>query len=169
MKIFTFTALVFRWGTMLLAVAAIVWTYSVNSQEVTLSYDKEGNSLIVLTKSQLFYLASFIFLLTNVILASVKRQIHKLPVAIMPIPHKKLWDESREELDEFLGNWLFAIISAINFILGAGLLTLATANSLQYAQNINDFAWVYYLSFVILLAVLVLIPIRLLRPPVPAS
>jgi len=169
MKISTFTALVARWLTMVLAIGAIVWTYSVNAPEVTLSYDGNGNPSVVVTKSQLFYLAAAIFLISNVLLAHMKKQIPGIPIAVMPIPHKKLWAESRPELDEFLGNWLFAVISAVNFILSLGLFIVASDNSLQFKLNLGDFNWVYYASYVILFAVLVLIPLKLLRPPVPAS
>ncbi len=169
MKISTFAALVWRWSSMLLAIAAIVWTYSVNPEEVALSYDAFGNGDFFLTKSQVFYLASAIFLLNNVLIVAMKKQIHTIPVQVLPIPAKEGWRRNRAELDEFLGNWLYAIVGAVNVILGIGLFAVATVNSQQFTQNINDFEWLYYASLLLLALVFVIIPLRLLRPPVPVS
>lgn len=154
---------------MLLAIAAIVWTYSVNPDNVALSYDAYGNGDFFLTKSQVFYLASAIFLLNNVLIVAMKKQIHTIPISVLPIPSKEDWRLSRAELDEFLGNWLYAIVGAVNVILGIGLFALSTVNSQQFAQSINDFEWLYYVSLFLLVLVFVIIPMRLLRPPVPAS
>ncbi len=154
---------------MLLAIAAIVWTYSVNPDDVALSYDASGSGDFFLTKSQVFYLASAIFLLNNVLIAAMKKQIHTIPISVLPIPAKEGWRQNRAELDEFLGNWLYAIVGAVNVILGIGLFALATVNSQQFVQSISDFEWLYYVSLFLLVLVFVIIPLRLLRPPVPAS
>ncbi|ODS81454.1 MAG: hypothetical protein ABS46_11400 [Cytophagaceae bacterium SCN 52-12] len=169
MKISTFAALIWRWCSMLLAIAAIVWTYSVNPDDVALSYDASGSGDFFLTKSQVFYLASAIFLLNNVLIAAMKKQIHTIPISVLPIPAKEGWRQNRAELDEFLGNWLYAIVGAVNVILGIGLFALATVNSQQFVQSISDFEWLYYVSLFLLVLVFVIIPLRLLRPPVPAS
>jgi hypothetical protein len=42
-------------------------------------------------------------------------------------------------------------------------------NSQQFTFDIFDFEWLYYVSVVLLLVVFVGIPLRLFRPPVPAS
>jgi len=154
---------------MLLAIAAIVWTYSVNPDDVALSYDASGSGDFFLTKSQVFYLASAIFLLNNVLIAAMKKQIHTIPISVLPIPAKEGWRQNRAGLDEFLGNWLYAIVGAVNVILGIGLFALATVNSQQFVQSISDFEWLYYVSLFLLVLVFVIIPLRLLRPPVPAS
>ncbi len=169
MKISTFAALIWRWCSMLLAIAAIVWTYSVNPDNVALSYDASGEGDFFLTKSQIFYLASAIFLLNNVLIVAMKKQIQTIPISVLPIPAKEVWKQSRAELDEFLGNWLYAIVGAVNVILGIGLFALATVNSQQFVQSISDFEWLYYLSLFLLVVVFVIIPLRLLRPPVPVS
>lgn len=169
MKISTFAALIWRWCSMLLAIAAIVWTYSVNPDNVALSYDASGDGDFFLTKSQIFYLASAIFLLNNVLIVAMKKQIQTIPISVLPIPAKEVWKQSRAELDEFLGNWLYAIVGAVNVILGIGLFALATVNSQQFVQSISDFEWLYYLSLFLLVVVFVIIPLRLLRPPVPVS
>ncbi len=169
MKISTFAALIWRWSSMLLAVAAIVWTYSVNPESVALSYDASGNGDFFLTKSQVFYLASAIFLLNNVLIVAMKKQISTVPISVLPIPAKEGWKQNRAELDEFLGNWLYAIVGAVNVILAIGMFALATVNSQQFTQNVHDFEWIYYVSLLLLALVFVIIPLRLMRPPVPAS
>lgn len=154
---------------MFLAVAAIVWTYSINPDEVAVSYDVNGNGEFFLTKSQVFYLGAVIFLLNNVLIVAMKNQVHKIPVSIMPIPNKRAWGLNRPELDEFLGNWLYAIVGVVNVILGVGLLSLSTVNSQQFTQDIYDFEWLYYVTLFLLAVVFIAIPFRLTRPPVPAS
>ena len=99
----------------------------------------------------------------------MKKQIHSIPISVLPAPAKEGWRESRAELDEFLGNWLYAIVGAVNVILGIGLFALATVNSQQFVQSVSDFEWLYYVSLFLLVMVFVIIPLRLLRPPVPVS
>lgn len=169
MKISTFAALVWRWCSMILAFAAIVWTYSVNPAEVALALDANGNGDHFLTRSQLFYLSAAIFLINNVLLVAMKRRIGIVPVSLMPIPNKQLWGMNRPALDEFLGNWLFAIVGMVNFVLGIGLFAIATVNSQQFKFDIFDFEWLYYLSVAMLVIVFVVVPFRLFRPPAPAA
>ncbi|GAA4438799.1 hypothetical protein GCM10023091_19910 [Ravibacter arvi] len=152
---------------MLLAVAAIIWTYSVNAEEVALSYDAAGNGSFFLSKSELFYLACAVFLLNNVLIVAMKKQLHRIPVSIMPIPKKEAWAQHKSELVEFLGTWLFAIVGAVNVILALGLFALATVNSKQFTYDIFDFEWLSYGSLALLVLVFVVLPFRLFRPPVP--
>jgi hypothetical protein len=154
---------------MVLAFVAIVWTYSVNPAEVALGYDANGSGEFFLSRSQLFYLAAAIFLVNNVILVAMKSRIASIPVTLMPIPKRELWALNRPALNEFLANWLFSIVGVVNFVLGIGLFAVATVNSQQFTFDIFDFEWLYYVSVVLLLVVFVGIPLRLFRPPVPAS
>lgn len=154
---------------MVLAFVAIVWTYSVNPAQVALAYDAGGVVAFSITKSQLFYLAAAIFLVNNVVLVAMKQRVGAIPASLMPIPNKALWGLNRPELDEFLGNWLFAIVGAVNFVLAIGLFAVSTVNSDQFKWNIFDFEWLYYLSLLLLVVVFVIIPLRFFRPPVPAE
>lgn len=169
MKTSTFAAKVWRWCSTLLAAAAIIWTYSVNPESVAVDFDEGGNGSFFLTKGAVFYIAAALFILNNAVVASIKRQIPKIPVSMMPIPNRKAWALNRPELDEFLGNWLYSMVGTINVVLGISLFALATVNSEQFRWRIFDFAWVGYGTIFLFLIVLVAVPLQLFRPPVPQN
>ena len=166
MKIGTFSIKVWRWFSMLLVFGALGWTYSVFPEQIAVDFAASGLAEIYVNKEHLFYIVMVFFILNNVILSAFARQIPKIDASRLPIPNREIWAQFREELNEHLINWLYCVVASINTIIGLSLFALATINSTQYKLNVFDFAWVSYVGLALLILVF-LLPLRLLRTPVP--
>ena len=166
MKIGTFSIKVWRWFSMLLVFGALGWTYSVFPEQIAVDFAASGLAEIYVNKEHLFYIVMVFFILNNVILSAFARQIPKIDASRLPIPNREIWAQFRDELNEHLINWLYCVVASINTIIGLSLFALATINSTQYKLNVFDFAWVSYVGLALLILVF-LLPLRLLRTPVP--
>jgi len=166
MKIGTFSIKIWRWFSMLLVFGALGWTYSVFPEQIAVDFAASGLAEIYVNKEHLFYIVMVFFILNNVILSAFARQIPKIDASRLPIPKKEIWAQFRDELNEHLINWLYCVVASINTIIGLSLFALATINSSQYKLSVFDFAWVSYLGLALLIFVF-LLPLRLLRTPVP--
>jgi len=151
---------------MLLVFGALGWTYSVFPEQIAVDFAASGLAEIYVNKEHLFYIVMVFFILNNVILSAFARQIPKIDASRLPIPNREIWAQFREELNEHLINWLYCVVASINTIIGLSLFALATINSTQYKLNVFDFAWVSYVGLALLILVF-LLPLRLLRTPVP--
>lgn len=120
-----------------------------------------------LSKESVFYLVTGLIVFSNVVIPSIARQVSKVPSARLPIPHRERWISQRDDLNEHVINWLHSITAAINTIIAFSVFAIGTINSSQFKQDVFDFAWVLYAGCALLLIVVVALPFRLMRPPVP--
>ncbi|WP_138480394.1 hypothetical protein [Dyadobacter bucti] len=166
MKIATFGVKVWRWLSVLLVIGALVWTYSVFPEMVAVDFSDSGLAERYLSKEHVFYIVMGLFLLNNVFITRLARQIPNMDSRHLPILKRETWAKHREELDEHLTNWLFCLVAVINTIIGFSLFALATINSMQYKMDVFDFSWLYYAGLALMI-MLFLLPVRLLWTPVP--
>ncbi|MCE7063477.1 MULTISPECIES: hypothetical protein [Dyadobacter] len=166
MKITTFAIKIWRWMSILFVVGALVWTYSLFPEMVAVDFANTGLAERYVSKEHIFYIIMGLFLLNNVVIAAFARHISNVDPMHLPIPNRKAWAQNRPELNEHLINWIYFLVAVINTIMGFSLFALATINSTQYKLDVFDFSWVYYAGIVLIVAVF-LLPLRLLRPPVP--
>jgi uncharacterized membrane protein len=167
MKITTFGVKVWRFMSTVFVIGALGWTYSLLPDQVAVNFDRSGLANDYISKHVIFYLATGLIVFTNVVIPAIARQVVKVPSERLPIPNKNLWILSRTELNEHLVNWLHSITAAINTIMAFSMLALGTVNSNQFKTDVFDFAWLLYASAVLLIVVIVALPVRLMRPPVP--
>ncbi|GAB2785280.1 hypothetical protein GCM10027275_32170 [Rhabdobacter roseus] len=167
MKVTTFGIKVWRWFSVLLVVGVLMWTYATLPDLVAVDFSPAGVPENYLDKSTVFYIVMGLILFNNVVIRAVARQLVKVPVSSLPIPRREAWAQQPEELREHLTNWLYSLVAAINTILALTLLALSTVSSSQFKQDVFDFAWVLYLGLVMLTVIVVALPVRLMRPPVP--
>jgi hypothetical protein len=166
MKIATFGVKVWRWLSVLLVIGALVWTYSVFPEMVAVDFSESGLAERYIGKEQVFYIVMGLFLVNNVLITRLARQIPDIDTRHLPILKRETWAQHREELNEHLTNWLFCLVAVINTIIGFSLFALATINSMQYKMDVFDFSWLYYVGLTLMIIVF-LLPIRLLWTPVP--
>ncbi|SKC17740.1 hypothetical protein [Dyadobacter psychrophilus] len=166
MKVTTFGIKVWRWLSLVLVIAALVWTYSVFPQTVAVDFSDNGLAEKYLEKEHIFYIVMALFLLNNVLITGLARHIPNVDPMHLPILNKKVWAQHREELNEHLINWLYCLVAVINTIIGMSLFALATINSQQYKLDVFDFSWLYYAGLGLMIIVF-LLPLRLLWTPTP--
>jgi len=166
MKIGTFFFKIWRWASIILVIGALVWTYSLFPEMVAVDFSDTGLAERYISKEHVFYIVMGLFLVNNVIIAGLVKQIPKIDATQLPILKRDIWAKNREELDEHLTNWLYCLVAVINTIIGFSLFALATINSTQYKMDVFDFAWIYYVGMALMIMVF-LLPLRLLWAPVP--
>jgi uncharacterized membrane protein len=167
MKVTTFGIKVWRVFSVLLVVGALFWTYSTFPDDVAVDFDASGLARNYLGKETVFYIAMGLILFANVVMMAVARQIQKVPPQQLPVPKRDAWRLHRDELNEHLTNWLYSLVAAINTILALSFFALSTVNSNQFKNDIFDFAWLFYMGAGMLLLIVLALPLRLMRPPVP--
>ncbi|CAG5007530.1 hypothetical protein DYBT9275_04066 [Dyadobacter sp. CECT 9275] len=166
MKVTTFGVKVWRWFSVLFLIGSLVWTYSVFPEMVAVDFSDTGLAELYVSKEQIFYVIMAIFLLNNIVIARLSKQIPKIDASHLPVPNRAIWAKHREELDEHISNWLFCLIAAINTITGFSLLALATVNSNQFKMDVFDFSWIFYVGLG-LMVIIFLLPLLLFRTPLP--
>lgn len=165
MNITTFGLKVWRWLSILGVVGALAWTYSVLPDLVAVDFDQSGLIEASLGKEMIFYIAMGVIILANTLLLSLAKQLPRIPIGSLPVPSRGTWAAFRDELDEHLTNAAYALVAAINTLLGLSLFALGTVNSSSFNLSVFDFAWVYYLAMGMLGSILVSLPLRLYFPP----
>lgn len=166
MKVGTFFIKVWRWLSVLLVIGALVWTYSLFPDMVAVDFSDTGLAEKYVNKENVFYIVMGLFLVNNVIISGLAKQIPNVDSDHLPILNRKIWGQHREQLNEQLINWLFCLVAVINTIIGFSLFALATINSNQYKLDVFDFSWLYYASIALMVMVF-LLPLRLLWTPTP--
>lgn len=166
MKATTFSIKVWRWLSILFLLGSLVWTYSVFPENVAVDFSDSGLAELYVSKEYVFYIIMGIFLINNVVISRLSKQVSKIDATYFPIPNRTVWAQNRKELDEHITNWLFCLIAAINTIVGFSLLALATINSNSFKMSVFDFSWIFYTSLGLMIFVF-LLPLRLLFTPTP--
>ncbi|WP_229366018.1 hypothetical protein [Fibrisoma montanum] len=119
-----------------------------------------------MSRETIFYGAVAIFLINNTLINTVAKLFTRIPVSQIPIPNQPFWADHRAELNEIITNWFYAIMAAINTILGLALFVLSLLNRSDLTATPINYAWLLPLSTLILAAVLIALPVRLLIKPV---
>lgn len=169
MKITTFGVKVWRFMSAVFVIGALGWTYSLLPDMVAINFDASGLANDYISKEIIFYLVTGLIVFTNVAIPAIARQISKIPSERLPIPNKSLWVLSRQDLNEHLVNWLHSIAAAINTIIAFTMFAIGTVNSNSFKNDVFDFAWLLYVGAALLVVVIVALPVRLMRPPVPET
>jgi hypothetical protein len=151
--------------SIMLVVGALTWTYSLFPDMVAVDFSKSGMAEMYVSKEHIFYVIMGLFLVNNVLISGLARQVPKMNVDQLPILKRNIWAQHREELNEQLVNWIYSVVASINTVVGFSLFALATINSSQYKLDVFDFSWVFYLGLTLLISVF-LLPLRLLWTPV---
>lgn len=165
MSIATFGVKIWRWASVLLLLGALIWTYAVLDALVNVGFDESGEAAFTVTKDTVFYVITGVFIINNVFLISLVKYLKKVPVNSLPVPNRSMWIGAEEEIREIIGNWVGALVAAVNTILGFSLFALATVNSKVYNWNVFSFSWIAYLGIAMLLIIIIALPVRLMRPP----
>lgn len=168
MKATTFGIKVWRWLSILFLLGSLIWTYSVFPEKVAVDFSDTGLAELYVSKEHIFYIVMAIFLINNVIISRLSKQVPSIDANYFPIPNRTVWAQYRKQLDEHVTNWLFCLVAAINTIAGFSLLALATINSNNFKMTVFDFSWIFYVSLG-LMAIVFLLPLRLFWTPTPSD
>jgi hypothetical protein len=128
--------------------------------EVAVLFNDLGQATTYISRESLFYSAVAIFLINNVLINSVTRLIPKLPTSRMPVP--PIWANHRDELNGILVNWFYALMAAVNTILGLSLMVLSFLNRSDFRVDQYTYSWLLPLSVGILGIVILALPTRLI-------
>lgn len=164
-KISTFVIRIWRGLSVLLVFGLSVFSYTLFVEDVGIHFDQFGKADRFLRKSDIFYLVMGVILVNNVLLKWLGDRLLTLPSHLLPIPNQDFWAANRPALNEHLKNWFYCLIASINTVTALTMLALATVNSNQFKNGINDFNWLFYLTIGTLLLVLVALPLRLSAKP----
>jgi hypothetical protein len=165
MKVSTFIVKIWRWASVLLVVGALGWTYATFSEMVAFRFDSDGKPSEYLNKETVFYISMALLILNNVAIGTVAKQIHHIPVGLLPIPNRSKWEKNKPALFEVLTNWITSLIASINTIIALSLFTLSTVNG-QSKYDIFDFSWLSYLSIALLVVIMLAPPVFLMQVPI---
>ncbi|MGF7217083.1 hypothetical protein GGR92_003256 [Spirosoma lacussanchae] len=165
MKAGTFFVRVWRILSILGLLFALFNSYISYPAEVAVRFDELGTAIQYLDRETLFYIAVAIFLVNNTLINAVARLFPRVPASKLPIPNQALWAAHRDQLNEVVVNWFYALMAAINTILGLSLLVISLLNRSDRGQLAMDYAWLMPLSTVILIVVLAALPVRLFMKP----
>ncbi|QKZ13295.1 hypothetical protein [Spirosoma sp. KUDC1026] len=133
--------------------------------EVVVRFDALNQPLQTIDREIIFYVAVAIFLISNTLLNVLKRLFPKVPTEKLPLSPQSPWLAHRDQLNEVVVNWFFALMAAINTVLGLGLIVLSLLNRSDRAIQAIDYAWLAPLSTAIIISVLAALPIRLFMKP----
>lgn len=133
--------------------------------QVAFRFGNLKQPLQTINREVLFYVAIAFFIISNTLLKVISKQFLRVPTAQIPGVNQDRWAAHRSELNEIFTNWFSALISAVNTILAMGLFVLSLLNRGDRSMQPYDYAWLLPISTAILIAVLVALPIRLLRKP----
>jgi uncharacterized membrane protein len=169
MKISTFVIRIWRMISVAVVFGLSVFSYTLFPSEVAVHFDALGQADRFIQKSNVFYVVMGLILVNNVLLMAFSKRFLTLPTHLLPIPNQESWTLQREVLNEHLKNWFYCLMAAINTITGLGMLALASVNNKQFAYNIGNFDWIFYLAFAMLFLILVALPLRLFIKPTPST
>lgn len=144
---------------------ALFSSYISYPEAVAVRFDEQNQPIQTLGRETIFYLAIGIFIINNTLINLASRLIAKVPTDKLPVPNHDVWAANRPKLNLILKNWFSLLMSAINTIVGLGLLVLSFLNRSDRPIRAIEYAWLLPLSTAILIAVLAWLPIRLFMKP----
>lgn len=165
MKVGTFFIRVWRLLSIVGLLFALFSSYISYPAEVAVRFDSVGTAIQYVNREVLFYGAVVVFLLNNTIINLIARLIVRVPSVSLPVPYQGAWATHRAELNQVIQEWFYALMAAINTIMGLALLVLSFLNRSDRSQQPVDYAWLLPLSVGILIIVLVALPVRLFMKP----
>lgn len=165
MKAGTFFVRVWRVLSIVGFLFALFSSYISYPDNVVVRFDELNHPLQTINRETIFYIAIAIFLINNTLLNLIGRLFLKVPTDQIPVPNQHVWATRRPELNVVFKEWFSLLMSAINTILGLGLLVLSFLNRSDRPIRAVEYAWLLPLSTFILIAVIVWLPIRLFRKP----
>jgi uncharacterized integral membrane protein len=160
MRVGTFFVRVWRFLSVVGLVFALLNSYISYPGEVAVLFNSAGQATQYLGRETLFYASVAIFLVNNILINSIARLIPKLPMSQIPVP--PVWANHRDELNEILVNWFYALMASVNTILALSLMVLSFLNRSDFRVDQYTYAWLLPLSVFMLAAVIGALPIRLL-------
>ncbi|WP_080241246.1 hypothetical protein [Spirosoma rigui] len=165
MKTGTFFVRVWRIVSILGLLFALFNSYISYPSDVAVRFDELTNATQFIDRETIFYIAVAIFLINNTLINAVARLFPRVPTEQVPVPNKAVWTRHRDQLNEVVTNWFYALMAAINTVLALGLMVLSFLNRSGHDIRAVDYAWLLPLSTAILISVLVALPIRLFMKP----
>lgn len=160
MRVGTFFIRVWRSLSVVGLIVALLNSYVSYPGEVAVLFNSAGQATQYLGRETLFYASIAIFLVNNILINSIARLIPKLPMSQIPVP--PVWANHRDELNEILVNWFYALMASVNTILGLSLMVLSFLNRSDFRVDQYTYSWLLPLSVFMLGAVIIALPIRLI-------
>ena len=78
------------------------------------------------------------------------------------IPVSSVWANHRDELNEIIVNWFYALMASVNTILALSLMVLSFLNRSDFRVDQYTYGWLLPLSVFMLASVILALPIRLI-------
>jgi hypothetical protein len=144
---------------------ALFSSYISYPDQVAVRFDEQNHPVQTMNREVIFYIAIAIFLISNTVLNLIARLFVKVPTDKIPVPNQTVWAAHRPKLNSIFKDWFSLLMSAINTILGLGLLVLSFLNRSDRPIRAVEYAWLLPLSTVILIVVIASLPVRLFMKP----
>jgi hypothetical protein len=165
MKTGTFFVRVWRIISILGFLLSLFSNYISYPESVAVRFDEANRPTQTISRELIFYLATAIFIINNTLLRAVAKLFVRVPMDSLPSFVRKRWAAHRSELNEIIANWFSALASAVNTVVALGLFVLSSLNRADRSMPTSDYAWLLPVTTAIFIAVLVSLPISLLRKP----
>ena len=160
MRVGTFFVRVWRFLSVVGLVFALINSYISYPGEVAVLFNSVGQATSYLGRETLFYASVAVFLVNNILINSITRLIPKLPMSQIPVP--PVWVNHRDELNEIIVNWFYALMASVNTILALSLMVLSFLNRSDFRVDQYTYGWLLPLSVFMLASVILALPIRLI-------
>lgn len=160
MRVGTFFVRVWRFLSVLGLVFALINSYISFPGDVAVLFNSAGQATQYLGRETLFYASVAVFLINNILINSIARLIPKLPTSQIPVA--PVWANHRDELNEILVNWFYALMASVNTILGLSLMVLSFLNRSDFQVDQYTYSWLLPLSVFMLSLVIIALPVRLI-------
>jgi uncharacterized membrane protein len=136
-------------------------------ENVATHFNKGGFADEYMKKGTFFYVAGIFVLIFNITLSLLGRFLSSIPNSMMKVPNSRYWladKESREALNDILRNWLNSLTALVNILL-IFCLFLILMYSMNKIGSIEEFSWMLFISFIVLMGWTFFLPVRLFFRP----
>ncbi|GAA4465698.1 hypothetical protein GCM10023189_46670 [Nibrella saemangeumensis] len=169
MKAGTFGIRVWRFASILGLVFSLINSYISFPGEVGVLFDEAGDPVQFIGRETIFYIVVAVFLVNYILLNTMARLFPRIPTEQVPVPNRAVWATHRDQLNEIVINWFYALMAAINTVVALGVLVLSMLNRDQGLVDVWSFNWLLPLCAIIFGSVIVSLPIRLMMKPSPVD
>ncbi len=160
MKVGTFFVRVWRFGSILGVAISLISCYIAYPAEVAVLFNEIGQATKYIDRETIFYASVALFLINNTLINSIARLFPKLPNDRLPFA--PIWIAHRDQLNEVMLNWFYALMAAINTILALALFVLSMLNRSDIQNDSLNYSWLLPLSTAIIAIVFISLPVRIL-------